>query len=483
MKRLWSALLAFVCMAVACGAMVGCGRKEERTRYEIVAEYRPSDCALTGTVKVDFYNASDVEFDCLKFNLYANAYREDALYAPVAPSCYDAAYYAGESYGGMQITSVSGVKQWDVGGEDKNSLFAYLEEPVYPGERVVLDVGFSTKLAAVNHRAGVTAQTVNLGGCIPLLCGIEENTFVECVYENIGDPFVSDCADFTVHITVPKEYTLAATGVEVEEKILESKKRHTMYASNVRDFAFVLSDSLKKAEGTVGQTKVQYYYLQDDCPLESVAFLQTLIAFYTAQFGEYPYPSFSLVQTALCMDSAEYPMLSMVSSSLSGEELLCVLAHEVAHQWWYAAVGTHQITQAWQDEGLAEFSALHFFEKHSEYGVSGGTLLQNSLQVYQDYRRVYESALGWVDHRMSRPLSEYASEYEYHAIAYDRSVMMWDTLRAAIGEKKLLLGLRTYYAENKGKRAMPSHLVGAFERIGVDLHGFFEGYLLGKGTL
>ena len=48
--------------------LCSCSKTEkERTRYEIVAEYRPDDLALVGTVKVDFYNDSETEIDCLKF--------------------------------------------------------------------------------------------------------------------------------------------------------------------------------------------------------------------------------------------------------------------------------------------------------------------------------------------------------------------------------------------------------------------------------
>ena len=258
MQKLFIGLAAFACVACGCLFGVGCKSEKERTRYEIVAEYRPEDGALAGTVKVDFFNTTDEALDCLKFNLYANAYRENALYSPVSSTAHDEAYYAGESYGEMSVTSVLGAKHWEVDGDDENILYAYLEHPVYPDERVVLDVGFSTKLAKVNHRAGITPHGVNLGGAIPLLCGLQENRFVECVYENVGDPFYSDCADFTAHLTVPKDYTIVTVGEEVEEKTLESKKRHTIYASNVRDFAFVLSNQLRVLTGEVGKTKLKY---------------------------------------------------------------------------------------------------------------------------------------------------------------------------------------------------------------------------------
>ena len=33
-----------------------------------------------------------------------------------------------------------------------------------------------------------------------------------------------------------------------------------------------------------------------------------------------------------------------------------VVAHEVAHQWWYSLVGNDQIDEPWLDEAFAQFT-------------------------------------------------------------------------------------------------------------------------------
>ena len=76
--------------------------------YEIVAEFKPSDNTLTGTVKVDFYNGTEAELECIAFQLYANAYRKNPLYSPIPYEALDEAYYAGENYGGIVVSSVLG---------------------------------------------------------------------------------------------------------------------------------------------------------------------------------------------------------------------------------------------------------------------------------------------------------------------------------------------------------------------------------------
>ena len=462
----------------------GCNDNPEVvSRYEITVEYMPENATLAGTTKITFENHSDNEISVLKFQLYPNAYRQDALYKPVAKAYENAAYYQGESFGEMVISSVNGAKNWEVMGEDENILYAYLERALFPGEQVVLDIGFLLKLANVNHRTGITPKTVNLGNFFPMLCGMKNGGFVECVYYDNGDPFYSDFADYKITLTTPKEYLVASTGEIVSERALESKKEYTMSATNVRDFAMVLSENYSQKVRVVNGKTLVYYYYDDafaDKTLETAA---EAFAYFEDVFGKYPYESYTLAQTGFCMGGMEYPALSMLSDALSKEEAARAIVHETAHQWWYAAVGSDQIENAWQDEGLAEYSALLFFEHYEKYGYARETIVQESLLEYRSYYDVYGSVLGRTDTAMIRHLKEFISDYEYRCIAYDKSVIMFDTLRKSVGDDKFFEGLKKYYKENVYRIATPDSLIGAFERCGLDVRGFFESFLDGKAIL
>ena len=111
MRKILSVTLALVCSMSCLFAFASCDEKAEvHTRYEITVEYVPESKTLAGTAKVTFENDTDSAIDVLKFELYPNAYREDALYKPVSTAYESAAYYAGESYGEMVISSVHGSK-------------------------------------------------------------------------------------------------------------------------------------------------------------------------------------------------------------------------------------------------------------------------------------------------------------------------------------------------------------------------------------
>ena len=482
--RKWLATGLTVCLLGGILPAVGCGKTGKvDTRYEITAEYIPENKTLAGTAKVTFENNTAEALSALKFQLYPNAYRKNALYSPISTAYEGAAYYDGESYGEISISSVHGSKNWEIIGEDENILLVFLERDLYPDDKVVLDIGFLTKFANVNHRTGITEHAVNLGNFYPILCDFQNGGFVENVYYSGGDPFVSECAEYKVSLTLPKEYEMAATGDLTDERMLESKKVCTMYATNVRDFACVLYKNARVLTEKVGDTMVSYYYYADKTAQKTLDVATAAFAYYEERFGDYPYETYTLAETGLCLSGQEYPRLTMLSDGLSEEEKTRVIAHETAHQWWYGVVGSNQVENAWQDEGLAEYSALCFFEKYEKYGYRREELVTAALRKYRSYYDVYGSVLGRTDTRMTRHLKEYVSDYEYQCLAVDKAVVMLDTLRKSVGDKKFFHALEKYYDGCAYKIASVGDLVGCFERAGVDVAGFFDSFLLGKTVL
>ena len=146
-------------------------------------------------------------------------------------------------------------------------------------------------------------------------------------------------------------------------------------------------------------------------------------------------------------------------------------------------VGSDQTQNAWQDEGLAEYSTLLFFEEYEKYGFTREETVMQALKEYRSYYDVYGSVLGRTDTRMTRDLKDYISDYEYRCLAYDKPLVMFDTLRKSVGDKKFLAGLRRYYETCAYKIASAGDLVGSFEKVGLDVGGFFESFLDGKAIL
>ena len=256
-----------------------------------------------------------------------------------------------------------------------------------------------------------------------------------------------------------------------------------MYATNVRDFAMILSKSFRIEEAEVDGKRICYFYYDDDAPQKTLEMMKESFSFYEEKFGAYPHPMYAMAQSGLCLDATRFSCLSFLSDKCAGENKARIIAREIARQWSGLGVGMDPITNAWQEEGLAEYMALTFFENYEKYGWTRDGLLKEAMLEYRSYYDVYGSVLGRTDTRMTRDLGEYLSEYEYKCLARDKAVVMLDSLRKSIGDEKFFASLKRYYRENAHRQTATGDLIASFEKTGVDVGGFFDGFLSGKGIL
>jgi aminopeptidase N len=105
-----------------------------------------------------------------------------------------------------------------------------------------------------------------------------------------------------------------------------------------------------------------------------------------------------------------------------------LLAHEIAHQWWYGAVGSDQLREPWLDEGLANWSAYKYMQM-----VKGEPLPFNA----QARPAVY----------LNRELKDFASAQEYYRVAYTGGQSFWFGLEEDMGSERVVNVLRKYYAD------------------------------------
>ncbi len=470
-----------LCLAAGAALVFGamglsaCKKAESSARYDIRGEYFPEENKLVAEMDVSIPNPTENKLDSLSFELWANAYREGAEYSPVSALYKSSAYYAGSSYGGIEISEVEGAAGFTVCGEDENILSVSLNEPLYPGESAELSIAFTTTLANVNHRLGVGRKTVNLSHFYPVLCSFGESGFKEYVYSCNGDPFVTDCADYTVSLTLPAEYRVAHNGVGAS--LTEGEKQTvSVTAEGVRDVAFVFGKELKLLTAETGGTAVEYWYSSDPAPETTLKAATDSLAYFSRTFGDYGYPRYVVAETDFPYGGMEYSGLAMISSALQRADVPAVVAHETAHQWWYGMVGSNQFENAWQDEGLAEYSAALFLGAYPEYGDTYEGAMKRSESGYRAYFS-YRAQIGnEADTTMNRPLTAFTGEYEYRNIAYDKGVILFDRVRAAVGDKKFFTGLKNYVSAYTGKIASPEDLISCFHKAGANVEGLFRSF-------
>ena len=485
MKKL--TFLLVLTLIAATFSLAACTQKKqgENTVYTIRAEIS-DDFSVNAEMTVNYFNDTETEIKELKFNLFANAFREGAALAPCPAERAAEAYPNGKNYGYTQILSCRCDGEdldFKIAGEDENILVLRLKKGVFPDERVSVDINFTVKSAECALRLGHLNGYLNLGNWFPVLCVHENTGFYECAYAAVGDPFYSQTADFNVTLTVPGEYSVAAGGECVSTVVEGNKTSYTYRAENFRDFAAVLNKDFEVATEVADGVKISLYSVGCDFAAEVVSAAKKAVNLFSSTFGKPPYDNMTIAFTEFVQGGMEYPALAYVSNKLEKNEAITATVHEIAHQWWYAAVGNNQCECAYLDEGLAEYSTLLFYEKNPEYGVTRADIVNRKTADFRAFYGVYEQLTGNADTTMERKLSAFSGEYEYAAICYVKSLLMFDGFRTGVGDARFFNGLKEFYESNKFSIAGTDELIAAFSNAGCDAEGYFDSWLNGRAIL
>ncbi len=466
--------------------LFGCNssKDDEISHYSIVGSYDENLHALTCEQTLVYQNKSDNALSEIKFFLYANSFNEGNKV--VSTSSQDKAYPNGESFGNIEIKkAMSEGKDTNFSlNEEKSILTVSLDAEIFPDEEVEIYLSYIVNLANINHRLGYGNNTINFGNFYPIVC-VYENGFVENEFASNGDPFYSDIANYDVEISYDAKYTFVSSGNVVKETSENGKKTTCINGEKLRDFCFVLSEKFEVISQEINGVKVNYYYYDDPNAEEYLELSCLVIDEFSTMFGEYPYDVVNVVKINFCFGGMEYPNLVYISDAIiDAETYRYVIVHELAHQWWYSLVGNNEFQEAWLDESLTEYSTALFFEKHSEFGLKYEDIILGAENTYRMFVDVYESVNGEVGESMNRSLKEFATEPEYVNCVYTKGVLMYDSLRKTLGDKKFFKCLSEYFDAYCYKNAKGEDLIDSFSKTAkINLESFFDAFLSGEVIL
>ena len=489
MKRTLCTVLAVILVAcVACLTLAACANSKMNQaikngdNYTIVAAYDDESHILSATQTVEMTNRSDNSFEKVLFHIYANQYREDAANS-VVPQVYRAqAYRNGESYGDITFDSVkvNGTPvAYTIEGEDMDVLSVPMSEELFPDQKVTVEMTYEVQLANIAHRLGYTEQSVNLGNFYPVLCHVDNGSYTASPYYNVGDPFVSDVANYNVSLTLPESYIVASSGQLDEASSQDGMATYTYTANAVRDFAMVLSTQFKKLTRTVGNTQVNYYYYNDADAETSLDTACGMLQYLNEHIGDYPYAQYSVAETEFCYGGMEYPCLTMITSGSNSYQE--AVAHETAHQWFYGVVGNDQIANAWMDEGLSEFLTYLYMDATGATSLSRNIMA--STHTYITYVDVLNHYYTDVDTSF-RAVNEYKNDSEYVIFTYVKGSLLFNTMYETLGASKFWKALANYYNEAQFTIAQPSQLSACFAAVGgQEVASIFNAFVEGKEVI
>lgn len=449
----------------------GCKREQALSSYHLSLVYEEGE--ISGKLVYKFVNRQNDTFNCLKFNLHANAYRENSTVCPVTQTSWARAFPYGESYGGITIDKV--LIDGETASYETSSCGNFLTvqtEEIYPNDSQEVEISFTTVIPKSTLRLGENEDGVNLADFFPTACKIEGGDFVEIPYSPIGDPYYSDVHDYFVSLTLPSEYVVASSGYPTLTEVDENTTTYSYELLSGRDFAFAISKNYN-VHTLTEKGVILNYYTADGNGEEILQVLKNCYTFFKDSFGALPYNSISVADVGFCYGGMEFSGLCFVSDKLDVEDKKTALIHELAHQWWHGGVGTNQNEKHFIDEGLAEFSTyLYLFSSDKE---RANLMIDTAKSAYKSFFSIEELLSGKVDTTMQRELSSFKSEYEYVNIAYNKGLIMFYEYQNAVGLNTAVKNLKKLYGKNYLKNVDLTSLINC---LGYGEH--FNSFVTGK---
>ena len=476
----WKVFTTF-CLLL-CLFLSGCGGQEADQKFwqqPALHAYRAEisldeqNHTLTGTLQIGYTNPTGQSLATAPLMVYPNAY-ETVETAPFAKDELGKAYPDGFSAGGIAVDNVTvdgAPAAATLQNKDHTRLDIALPQPIQAGQRVQIAMNYTVQLPHCLGRFGYGAKTWNLCNFLPVACVWNGQTFLSHPYGAVGDPFVSDCGDYEVTLTVPEGMQVAHTGTATQTNTENGRTTLCIEAKQVRDFAAVCSRSFEVETYHVksgGRRVTVRSFYQEGCQeggqLAGQAAKQAIEVF-GKMYGAYPYASFNAVQTDFFIGGMEYPGLVLLDQSLyQGVGMLDlerVSVHETAHQWWYGVVGSDQVAEPWLDEALTDYSTLLFMgeakgakEEQAFYDTYVTLLSDIMAPMYN--RDQYEVSVG-------SPTTDFPNNGVYSLVVYTEGTKMLREVETLVGRETMIKALSAYYHKYAGKQATAENLIQTLE--------------------
>ena len=271
--------------------------------------------------------------------------------------------------------------------------------------------------------------------------------------------------------------------------------RYTQY--QIHDFAWFADKRFHVMKGKVKlpdsgrevTTWVMFTNKQANLWKNGTQYANQAICYFSKCIGDYPYQNFTVVHSAInAGEGMEYPGITVIGDIKVAYILDEVIAHEIAHSWFYSALGTNERRYPYMDEGITTaYEVRYLTEKYPD---------QKLWEVYIHNKKLAKifhfdnmpvrimPELEWLlqaRNNLEQPINLAATDYSslnYSLIVYYKAALGFNYLRAYLGDSIFDSVIHDYYFKWKYMHPQPENLQNIFEsHTDKDLTWFFRDFL------
>jgi len=458
--------------------------------YRIQATLDPIKHTVTGKQQLTWRNRSDRPVSAIYLHLYLNAFEGPGSTFNTEQRELKFGFRSGvkTKEGEWGYTRLQRVEQggatvkWRYvhpdGGPatDRTVVRLDLPQAVAPGASTTLDIDFFDQLPRVSARTGyfgtfhLIAQWFPKIGVLELPGERGATAPRWNVHEfHLHSEFYADFGEYDVTLTVPKGYTVGATG---EEQGVPTEKSglvsHRFVQGDVHDFAWTADKRYAKPldgvyHGANGPVKVRVLYPPEYASNAQPVLQATLdsLKYFSETLGPYPYRTVTAVVPPYRATEAggmEYPTFFTADSvddvtpgTLDRYSLDFVTIHEFGHGYFYGILASNEFEEPMLDEGLNEYWNQRMLVQRKQ-GVDASTGWMRKLGIRVAMSGFETERLGAMLGEPADPLGANSwhrySSSSYGSV-YSRTATTMRDLEAQLGKGVVERAYKLYYARWK----------------------------------
>ncbi|SNT38646.1 Peptidase family M1 [Ekhidna lutea] len=433
---------------------------QQRVEYQMDIDFDVENHQFTGNQTLNYFNNSPDTLKRVFYHLYFNAFQPNSMMDVRSRTIEDPDSRVRDRISKLDNSEIGYHKVLSLNQDGEEAeykiegtvLEVILAKPLLPGSSTVLNMNFQSQVPLQIRRSGrdnAEGIDYSMAQWYPKMAEYDERGWHAHPY--VAREFYAPWGDFTVNISIDKDYIIAGTGVlqnaneigygyedeGVNVKRKGKKLTWKFEAKNVHDFVWAADPDYTHTTAQVSGGPTLHFFHQKGAKTEAWNELPGLTVqafeYIEENFGEYPYPHYSIIQGG--DGGMEYPMATLITGHRSINSLLGVTIHEALHSWYQGLLATNESYYAWMDEGFTEYAETKTM----------ASINNNQNPWGSKYKAYIYLANSGKEEPMSTHSDHYSTNFAYSLAAYTKGAVALAQLNYIIGETATASALKKYY--------------------------------------
>lgn len=308
-----------------------------------------------------------------------------------------------------------------------------LNESLEPGQEIKVQFIYDLTMPEEGLRFRKENENYYLAQFYPMIATYRDHQWNKKPYLPYGETYHTSFSDIIINYDIPDDYTIASTS----DKNRIDQSQDTLLAKNVKEVFIALLKNPEYVTVQNDHTTIRVFGNNQAQNKEIANEAENVFSFYEDIIGPYPFQQLDIVIGTMGM---EYPGIvtigDMYDKQMSSDHVKQMVAHEIAHQWFYGVINNDPYHDAWLDEGFATFAqGLYYYSTSKEE---------------PDYDEFSEQLESLKEYPIDLPLNQYPNNPSNYI--YGKSTaMLWKLFEHRGGIEKAEDFLKDYFQYYKYK--------------------------------